>query len=297
MNTRVKSWQNQKKAWLFLIPSLTILAVFVFIPLFSTIGISFLNIDIYMNNISFAGLKNYIDLFKDERVGNATVNTLVFAVAEVPLQIILALFICMLMIGNSRFHKFLRSVFYLPYVCSMTAISIMWTMLLNPNYGMTAYLFRRIGVTMPNLLQNTTFAMPVVILVTVWKNFGYTLTILSAATLGVSESLYEAAAIDGAGSIQKFFNVTIPGIKTSIGFCTVTTLISSLQVFDQIYVMTSGGPQFSTETLVGYIYNRGFQMPPYDLGYASAIAVFLFVIIAIVTIVMRKYVFAEGEDE
>ena len=150
---------------------------------------------------------------------------------------------------------------------------------------------------MPNLLTSTTWAMPTVILVTVWKGFGYTLTVLSAAALGVSKSLYEAAEIDGATGLQQFFYVTVPGIRETIGFCMVTTLIMSLQVFDQIYVMTGGGPQNSTETLVGYIYNRGFQTAPYDLGYASAIAVYLFFIIAIMTAVLRRYVFKQGGEE
>ncbi|MCC8051605.1 MAG: sugar ABC transporter permease [Clostridiales bacterium] len=289
--------QNQKTAYLFLAPSLTILTIFVFVPLIGAIGISLMNIDIYMNDISFAGLKNYLRMFQDSRVSNATFNTFYFAVLEVPLQILLALLLVMFMTKNTRFHKLLRTTFYLPYVCSMTAVSIMWSMLLNNNYGYVPYLLNRIGIRIPNLLSSTTWAMPTVILVTVWKNFGYTLTVLSAATLGVSQSLYEAAELDGATGIQKFLYVTIPGIKSTIGFCTVTTLITALQVFDQIYVMTSGGPQNSTETLVGYIYNRGFQTAPYDLGYASAIAVYLFLIIALLTFVMRKYAFNTGGDE
>ena len=288
---------NQKSAYLFIAPSLIILTLFVFIPLAGAFAISLMNVNIYMNDISFAGLANYLKMFQDARVGNATLNTFYFAIVEVPLQILLALCMVMLMIKNNRFHKALRTVFYLPYVCSMTAVSILWSMLLNVNYGMLPFLLGKVGISMPSLLSSTTFAMPTVIMVTVWKGFGYTLTILSAAALGVSNSLYEAAEIDGATGIQKFFHVTIPGIRDTIGFCVVTTLITSLQVFDQIYVMTSGGPQNSTETLVGYIYNRGFQTAPYDLGYASSIAVYLFLIIALFTFVLRKYAFHQGGDE
>ena len=216
---------------------------------------------------------------------------------QVPLQIIVALFMLMLMLKNNRFHKFLRTVFYLPYVCSMTAISIMWSMLLNTNYGMVPYLFRLIGIELPNVLTSTTWAMPAVIIITVWKNFGYTLTILSAAALGVSSSLYEAAEIDGATGFQKFIYVTIPGIRQNINFCIVTTLITALQVFDQVYVMTQGGPLYKTETLVSYIYNQGFQVAPYDLGYASSIAVYLFVIIALITLVLQKGVLNRRAEE
>ena len=290
-------FHNQKSAYLFIAPSLAILTVFVFVPLFGAFGISLMNIDIYMNDISFAGIKNYFKMFGDARVGNATFHTLYFALLEVPLQVLVALVLVMFMTKNTRFHKLLRTTFYLPYVCSMTAISIMWAMLLNANYGMVPYLLGKVGIQMPNLLASVDWAMPTVILVTVWKGFGYTLTVLSAAALGVSHSLYEAAELDGANGFQKFLYVTIPGIKDTIGFCVVTTLIMSLQVFDQIYVMTSGGPQNSTETLVGYIYNRGFQTAPYDLGYASAIAVYLFLIIALITFVLRKYAFNQGGGE
>ena len=188
--------EHQVKAYAFIAPSLLILTVFVFIPLAGAIGISLMNIDIYMKNISFAGIANYIKMFQDERVANATFHTFYFALLEVPLQMIVALLLLMFMLRNTKLHKLLRTVFYLPYVCSMTAVSIMWSMLLNTHYGMLPYLLGKIGITMPNMFSSTTWAMPTVIFVTVWKGFGYTLTILSAAALGVSESLYEAAEID-----------------------------------------------------------------------------------------------------
>lgn len=288
--------KGQKSAYLFIAPAMVILTVFVFIPLIGAFGISLMNINIYMNDISFGGLSNYLKIFQDMRVGNATMNSLYFAILEVPLQIIIALFLLMFMLKNNKWQKLLRTVFYLPYVCSMTAISIVWSMLLNTNYGMLPYLLNLAGIEMPNLLASTTWAMPTVIAVTVWKNFGYTLTLLSAAALGVSSSLYEAAEIDGATGIQKFWSVTIPGIRGTINFCIITTLITALQVFDQIYVMTKGGPQNSTETLVGYIYNRGFQTAPYDLGYASAVSVYLFLIIAVITFVLRKHILDRGEE-
>ena len=293
-----KGMKSQKQAYLFLAPSLIILTIFVFVPLVGAIAISIMNINIYMNDISFAGLKNYLRMFSDVRVGNATLNTFYFALLEVPLQILLALLLVMFMTKNTRWHKLMRTTFYLPYVCSMTAVSIMWSMLLNKNYGMLPYLLGRIGIQMPGLLTSTTWAMPTVIFVTVWKGFGYTLTVLSAAALGVSNSLYEAAELDGAGGLQKFRYVTIPGIRdTHRSSVRLTTLITALQVFDQIYVMTEGGPQYKTETLVGYIYNKGFQTAPFDLGYASSVAVYLFLIIAILTFVLRKYAFPQGGEE
>ena len=293
----VREKKNQKVAYLFLAPALIVLTVFVFVPLISAFVISLTDIDIYMQDFSFVKLGNYFKLLKDERVLNATFNTLLFTIIEVPLQIFLALVLLMFMTKNNRFHKLLRTVFYLPYVCSMTAISITWSMLINTNYGILPYWLGKIGIELPNLLSSTTWAMPTVIFVSVWKSFGYTLTILSAAALGISSATYEAAEMDGATGFQKFWYVTLPGIKHTIGFCVVTTLIIALQVFDQIYVMTDGGPQYKTETLVGYIYNRGFQTAPFDLGYASSVAVYLFIIIIIITFAMRKYTFGQGDDE
>ena len=281
--------RNQKIAYLFILPSSLILIIFVFVPLFETFFISLNNMDIYMNGYNFIGFDNYMRILEDSRVWNATKNTIVYTVVEVPLQIALSLLILLLMLGNNKFHKFLRTVFYIPYVCSMTAISIMWSMILNKNSGMVAFLLGRIGIEIPNLLGTEGYAMGTVIAVSVWKSFGYTLTLLSAAALGVSQSLYEAAEIDGASWFKKFIYVTIPGIRETIAFCLVTTLITALQVFDQIYVLTQGGPLYSTETLVGYIFERGFKTAPFDVGYATSVAVYLFFLIAIVTFVLRKY--------
>jgi len=280
--------RQQRSAYLFILPALIILTVFVFIPLVSAFVISLLDANLYMTNISFVGLKNYLNMLSDSRVWNATKNTFVFAIFEVPLQILLALFLTMLMQQNRRVHKFLRASFYVPYVCSMTAISILWSMLLNANTGFLAFVLKKVGIIMPNILTDGNYAMAVVILVTVWRNFGYTLTILTAATLDISPSIYEAAELDGARGIRKFVSITIPSIRETIGFCTITALILAFQAFDQIYVMTGGGPQYKTETLVSYIYDRGFTTGK-DLCYASSVAVYLFFIIAILTIFSRHF--------
>ncbi len=294
--TKKLSTSNQRSAYFFILPAMIVLTIFVFIPLISAFALSVLNIDVYMNNISFAGIANYVKMFHDERVWNATKNTLLFSVMEIPAQLILALFLTMLLLKNTVFHKTLRATFYIPYVCSMTAISILWSMLLNANSGMLAFLLRKVGIVMPNLLNSTTWALPVVAMVTVWKNFGYTVTLLSAAALDIPAALYEAADLDGATGFKKFIYVTIPSIKNTISFCLVTILIAALQAFDQIYVMTGGGPLNSTETLVSYIYDRGFQTT-HDLGYASTISVYLFLLIAIITFLTRRYTFQTEADE
>ena len=271
------------KAYAFIAPSLLILTVFVFIPLAGAIGISLMNIDIYMKNISFAGIANYIKMFQDERVANATFHTFYFALLEVPLQMIVALLLLMFMLRNTKLHKLLRTVFYLPYVCSMTAVSIMWSMLLNTHYGMLPYLLGKIGITMPNMLSSTTWAMPTVIFVTVWKGFGYTLTILSAAALGVSESLYEAAEIDGASTFQRFRVITLPMLMPAFTVVFFLTLANCFKLLDQNIALTDGA--FGTRMLATQILRTIKDTTPPNYGQAQAQAVIFFVLIAVVTLI------------
>ena len=288
--------QNQKSAYLFIMPSMIILSVFVFIPLIASFVISITDMNIFMKDVQFVGLKNFFRLFEDDRVRNATFNSLYFTLLEVPLQVGLALLLTVCLSKNSRYSKLLRSVYYLPFVCSMTAIGIVWSMHLDPNMRLIAYWLKQAGLETIAFLKDPKFAMPTVIVVTAWKGFGYTLTLLAAAVLNISQSLYEAAEMDGAGSFCRFIHITIPGIWPTISFCIVTSTIGAMQMFDQAYVMTQGGPLNKTETVVQYIYDRGFQTAPYDLGYASAISVYLFVIVAVMTFVLRKFILSRGED-
>lgn len=287
---------TQRAGDLFILPSFAILTIFVFIPLISSLVISFLNMDIFMNNISFAGFENFKKLFNDVRVSNATFNTFYFTVFEVPLQIVLALLLSAFVSRNTRFSRVLRSIYYVPFICSMTAISIVWSMLLDPNMGGFPYLLKQLGMGSVAFLKDENLAMPTIIAITAWKGFGYTLTLITAAMLGVPSSLYEAAEIDGAGYWKKMTKITIQEIWPTISFCIVTNTIGSLQVFDQAYIMTKGGPSYRTETLVQYIYDRGFQTAPYSLGYACAISVYLFAIIAVITFALRRFILNRQEE-
>ena len=286
---------NQKSAYLFLLPSMLILSVFIFIPLIASLLISITDMNIFMKDVSFTGFKNFTRLFADNRVSNATFNSLYFTLLEVPLQVGIALLLTMCLSKNNKYCKLLRSIYYLPFVCSMTAIGIVWSMLLDPNMGLIAYWLKQAGFQTVSFLKDPNLAMPTVIAVTAWKGFGYTLTLLAAAVLNISQSLYEAAEMDGAGSLKKFIHITIPGIWPTISFCIVTSTIGAMQMFDQAYVMTQGGPLNRTETVVQYIYDRGFQTAPYDLGYASAISVYLFLIVAVLTFVLKRFVLNRGE--
>lgn len=278
-------WYRQDKvAYVFLAPSLLVLFFFSFIPLICSLGISFMNLDIFFTSPSFAGLGNFTKALLDERVWNALKNTLVFAVVEVPVQILIGLLVAAAVSNTSLFSKAARTVFFIPVVCSMTAIGIVWSLLLDGTIGMVPYFCKQLfGITGLNFFRDPNTAMGTVITMTVWKNFGYTMSILVVGIQAISTDLYEAARIDGASRVRQFFHVTIPGVLPSLGFCLITNLIGSLQVFDQIYVTTQGGPQYKTETLVQYIYKTGFSNP-FDLGYASAISVLMLIVILAISL-------------
>lgn len=289
INKIQKYWNKPNHAaYIFLLPSLLVLFSFVIIPLIGTFIISFLDMNIFLNNIKFVGFDNFVKFFQDARALNAMKNTLYFTLLETPTQVIFGLIMAVMLSKTTQFNKFSRSVFFIPVVCSMTSIGIIFSMLLDPNIGAIPYFFTQLGLNTPQFFRDPSMAMPTIAFMTVWKNFGITMTILLTGIHGISESLYEAASIDGATELQKFTKITIPQLAPSIGFCLLTNLIGSLQVFDQVYVTTNGGPQFKTETAVQYIYNRGFSAP-YELGYASAISFVLFVIISVLAIAINLY--------
>lgn len=272
-------YRQDKAAYVFLAPSLILLFLFAFIPLICSIIISVMNLDIFFSDVYMTGLKNYLEAFQDERFWNALKNTVVFAVIEVPVQIILGLLVANVVASTSFFSKVARSIFFIPVVCSMAAIGVVWSLLLDGTIGMVPYFCKEwFGITGLNFFRNISTAMGTVIAMTVWKNFGYTMSILVVGIQAIPKDYFEASEIDGANKIQQFFKITIPQLLPSLGFCLITNLIGSLQVFDQVYVTTGGGPQRATETLVYYIYKTGFTNP-FDLGYASAISVLMLLVI------------------
>lgn len=279
----------QGAAYLFISPACLILLCFVVVPLAVALGISLLDLKIYLQAPHFIGIKNFVRMAEDSRFWNALKNTFLFLVSEMPVQVVLGLIVAALLSDNTRTNRFFRSFLFLPTVCSLTAMGIVWSFLLDPNVGTIPYELTRIGLPKYLFLRDPHQAMPSVVLMTVWKNFGMTMVILVAGIHAIPGSYYEAAELDGANRVRQFLSITIPALTPTIGFCVVTNTIGSLQVFDQIYVMTGGGPLFSTETLVMYIYDVGFKNQPFELGYASAVAVVLFVIIMILSLLLRRY--------
>ncbi len=278
-------WYRQDKvAYIFLAPSIVILFMFAFIPLVCSVVISVMNLDIFFSDVRFAGLANFLKAFGDERFWNALKNTVLFAVVEVSLQVVIGLLIANALSGTALFSRMARSVFFVPVVCSMAAIGIVWSLLLDGTIGMIPYFIKEwFGITGLSFFRDSGTAMGTVIAMTVWKNFGYTMSILVVGIQAIPTDYFEAAKIDGASRVQQFFWITIPQLLPSLGFCLITNLIGSLQVFDQVYVTTGGGPQRKTETLVYYIYKIGFTNP-FDLGYASAISVLLLIVILAISL-------------
>jgi multiple sugar transport system permease protein len=222
------------------------------------------------NNIKFANTGNYLKLFNDERFWNSLINTLYYTAASVPLQVLTALLVSVAINTKSKYNALLKSIYFLPAICSMTVISIIWSFLLDKDIGIISYYLSLIGVDTIAWLKDPVWAMPTIILVSVWKTFGFNMVILLAGLQGISESYYEAADMDGAGKVRQFFSITLPMLMPTLGFVIITSIINSFQVFDQVFVMTRGGPLFKTETIVQYIYHVGFEV--FNLGYASAAA-------------------------
>jgi len=275
-----------RAAFFFMLPSLLILIVFVIVPILQVGWMSFLDWRLEVDQQSFIGFENYSHLLEDERFWNALKNTGVYTLGVVPGQILLALIFALALNEKIRGRTFFRAVFFLPVIVSFAVEAILWRFLLDPDLGMVTYYSRLLNLPTSEWLRSMTWAMPTIILISVWRWFGYNLVILLAGLQGIPEVYYEAAKVDGAGGFRRFVHITLPMLRPALIFTLVNAVISSLQVFDQIYVMTGGGPLFKTETLVAYIYHQGFEI--FDFGYASAAACVLFLLILGVTLAQLK---------
>lgn len=279
---------------LFVAPSMTVFLLFVFIPLAVSFVFSFLKTNLMFKSMSFVGMQNYIKLFGDARFWNALKNTVYYTLWVVPAQVILALLVAVALKEQTRLNSFFKSVYFIPAICSMTVISIVWSFLLNKDISIIGYTLGKIGIQMPDLLNNPKLAMPTVIGVGIWKNLGFNMVILIAGLQGIPDMYYEAAELDGASSWVRLTRITVPMLMPTLTFVTVNSVISSFQVFDQVYVMTQGGPLFKTETVVQYIYNNAIIKS--NIGYASAVAVIMLIITLSVSLLLFKYMKQDEEE-
>lgn len=272
--------------YLFLLPNILGFIGFSLIPVITAFGLSLTNWN-GMQETKFIGFKNFLDLFKHESFLIALKNTFVYAITFVPLTLVVALTVAILLNQKLKAVKVYRALFFMPYISSAVAVSYVWAALLNPSSGPINMFLKDIGVVNPPMwLTSTQWAMITVVIISVWKNFGYYSIIYLASLQGVPKHLEEAAMIDGANKWQVFRNITIPALAPVTFFCLIMAAISSFKVFDQVYVLTEGGPGQSTTTLVQYIYVNSFQN--YRMGYGAAAAVLLFLIIFAVTLIQYR---------
>lgn len=283
-------YKSKKKIIIvFLLPSLLGLLLFKVGAMLYSLYISFTDWNLF-GSPQLIGLENYIEILHDERFYLALRNTLFFIVGYLPLVLILSLGLAMLL--NSKIKKvtFFRGLFFLPVITSWVAVSMIWKGMLNPEFGIVNTIIRFFGGTGPAWLQNPSYVMPAIIMTTVWKDIGFLAIIFLGGLQGISSSYYEAAKIDCAGKWQQFKGITLPLLSPTTFYALVITIINSFQVFDQIWVMTSGEPTADlVPVMVTEIYKNSFQYQ--QMGYATALSWVLFIIIILVTIfqnVMQK---------
>lgn len=295
---KIRSYWNRPHhaAYLFIAPALLIITLFVVVPLISSFIISLTDMDIFMQDVKFIGFKNFMKSFREERVWNAFMNTFKYVLFSVPIQIAVSLVLAFWLYHSDWFSKMMRSIYFIPVICSFSSLGIMFKIFFGSAVGWFPYvvsLFTKNGV--PSFWTDVRYAFPLIVFISVWKKFGQTLIILVAGINSISDTYFEAAKIDGATRKQIFRYITIPMLWPTLSFVIVTTLIGAMQVFDVVFVTTGGGPLNSTETIVQYIYSRGFGNT-YDLGYASALSVELFVVIAVLTLILRRYTDKKVEE-
>lgn len=289
MKKGLAKWTGKDRVgYLFIFPGMLILFVFTIIPLVISFIISLTNLDIFLAWPNMVGLENFKRTMADERVLNAFKNTFYYVVLSVPIQLVAALVLAYWLYKPTVFNKLCRSVFYVPVLCSFTAIGILFNLMLNSTVGYIPFLISKVSGEPVALLAEEKYAMAVIIFISIWKAFGKTLIILVAGINDIPGTYFDASEVDGATKSQQFFHITVPNLLPTINFTLLTTLIGAFQVFDAVYVTTGGGPRYTTETMVQYIYLRGFSAP-YELGYASAMCIELFFVIAVIVLFFKGY--------
>ena len=275
--------------YIFILPALAVTLVFILIPVIFSFILSFFKWDL-LNPMKFAGLDNYIEIFSEPLFYKIVANTFVFAISTSIFGVIIPLILACILNSKIRGSEFYKTAYFLPFITPMIVIGVVWEWIFDPNIGFLNHILH----VHINWLYDTHYAMPALITVTVWKLIGYNMVIFLSSLSGISQSMFEAAKIDGANVYQTFMNVAIPLLSPSI-FFVVITAISSFQVFDLIYLMTQGGPLDSTNVLVYSIYQNAFEY--FNTGKASAIAYVLFVIILTLTLIQwnlrKKLVYTE----
>ncbi len=284
---------SKKKKWpafsiLFILPSFILYTLFVIYPTLNSFNLSFTNWDGVSDTIHYIGFDNFVEMFHSERVYNALKNTLIISISLVVLENILAIMLAMLVDQVKWFKNLFRSIFYFPVLLSGIVMGFVWAIIFNYNFGVINQLLERIGLESMKVdwLGSPKYALLAIIITTVWKGAGYYMIIYLAGLQGIPPELHEAAAIDGANRWQQFRHVTFPLLAGAMTVSVMLSMISALKIFDQIAVMTDGGPGFATETLTYIVYKVGFG--ELRQGYGTALSLVLFVLILVVSLIQAK---------
>nr|WP_246187647.1 sugar ABC transporter permease [Ornithinibacillus caprae] len=273
-------------AYLFLLPKLVLFTTFIAIPVVWAFILSFQEYKIMGGN-DWVWLANYTDVFKSEAFKKALMNTTIYTLVTVPFNVITALIAASLIHSLGRFaQSFFRAAFYLPTVASMVIIAMVWRWMYNYEFGLFNYVIGWFGFESVNWLGQSNTALWAIIIMQMLIPFGVGIILYLASMSSISESLYEAATIDGANAFQKWVKITIPMLKPSTVYLVLLSTIGSFQVFTQIILMTGGGPGYATETIVHLIYKTGFR--DFEFGLAAAQSVVLFFIILVISIIQYR---------
>lgn len=285
MKRRWKIRNPQFRAFLYLLPALSVIAVFQFYPVLKSLFMGFYTkFDYLTDTVEAVGLDNFLYVLKDPEFVLAMKNTAVFAVISVPLGIITALVFALILNSNIRFQKFFRSAYFLPFVTSTTAVAVVWRWMLNKDYGMVNALLSVLGMPKVAWLTDAQMTIPILIVLSVWKGLGYKIIILLAALQGVDERYVKAGRMDGAGSFRRICHIILPILRPTILFLSVTSLIGAFKIFDEVYIMygQKPGPLQSGLTIVYYIFDKFYRH--WEFTTASAAAFLLFLVILFFTL-------------
>ncbi|MDT9026915.1 carbohydrate ABC transporter permease [Rossellomorea yichunensis] len=285
---------NPLTPFLFLIPGVIILGAFIFYPMLNAIWLSFTDYNI-VADAEFIGMENYKELFADALFWKVLGQTLLYLIIVVPALVILPIFLAILVNQQVKGIGFFRSAYYVPVVTSMVVVGIAWKWV-YADRGILNYILESFGlIDEPiNWLTSTSTSIFAVMVVTIWKGLGYYMVIYLAGLQSIPDDLYEAADIDGATKWKQIWHITVPLLMPSIMIVTIMSSISAMKVFEEIYVMTGGGPLNSSKTLVFYIYEEAFDK--LQMGYASAAGVVLFVITLIFSVINIKFMSKKESD-
>ena len=296
--SKQKKHKLTKENWTglaFIAPAVILLFVFLFVPFVMTLGYSFTNYNILKPDaMKFVGLKNFIKLAQDTVFRKSIINTFVFVILVVPLQVGLGLGLALLINKKLKGISIFRMAFFAPTVLSLVVVSILWSYIYNPNNGLLNSLLGSVGIGPFKFLNDPGTAMLCIVILSAWQGCGFQMMIFLSGLQDITSYLYEAAAVDGATPFQQFLNITLPGLKNITTFISLSIVVSAFQLIVQPMMMTGGGPQNSTMTIVYEIYQTGFKYN--QMGYGSAMALVFTVMVLVITLIQNKITSKNNEE-